>query len=483
MQVSVIMLIDKEEGWKPTITSVLEQTYGNLELLCINMGSSAKNREIVRAFSNKDPRVRICENIRGKYADQLLNLGLSTAKGQYIMKISNGTVLDPDAVERIMHVFERRKNEAFIYANVLPINSKGEILQNLLILNEEMENIYLYNPLRKCLICKREVYGRIGGFSRNTMYDTDNDFCIRVREAGIPMYHFQAKVCRQQMDKDVPEIRNCDDLLNLRIRKFKEAIKACTNCDMKIRVLSELIRQCRKYGKTRKALCLTGYLMVLKNPVNQSRVKSQKIENRSKAAFNILADSYEQDGGYDEPRKCYAPVLKMIRKYAGKNLKLLDVGCGPGTMLQMALELFPDALKIDGLDLSPEMVKRANGRLEDERASVIEGTIDTVDFPEGFYDVELCMHSFHHYPKPLKSLRCMNRVLRKKGILIIADNYYRGFKRLEQNFDLYINEYAYGDMWMYSAWELTVLTCMAGFCKQHFYKISEKSFIFICKKR
>ncbi len=209
----------------------------------------------------------------------------------------------------------------------------------------------------------------------------------------------------------------------------------------------------------------------------------QKIKNRSRAVFDILADTYEQDGGYDEPRKCYRPAMKMIRKYARKDLKLLDIGCGPGIMLQMVLDTFPDAMRVDGIDLSREMVRQAKGRLLDERAVVVEGTIDTVDFSEDFYDIELCMHSFHHYPRPLKSLRCMSRALRRKGVLIIVDNYYKGLKRLEQNFDLYVNEYCYGDMWMYSAWELVILTSMAGFYKQQCYKVGDKSFMFICQKR
>ncbi|MBD5503050.1 MAG: methyltransferase domain-containing protein [Lachnospiraceae bacterium] len=483
MQVSVMMLIDRGEEWKLTIKSVLAQTYDDLELFCINMGVSEKNSEMIKELANQNPGIRIYENVHIKDETELLNLGLSEVCGQYIMKIPNGLVLVPDAIERLMYVFGRRKNETAICADVLPVNWKGEIIQSLMFLNDEMENIYLYNPLRACLICKREVYERTGGFGRNTIYDITNDFCIRMQEEGVPMYHFRAKVAQMKMDGEWTKIKNSDNLLNLRIQKFEETVKERADFDIQMKVLRELIGQCRKCGRNGRAFRLGVYLMILQNPVNQSRMKAQRIKKHSRVAFDALADSYEQDGGYDEPRKCYMPVLKIVKKNAGKNLKLLDVGCGPGAMLQMVLEMFPDALKVDGLDLSPEMVRRANSRLTDRRSSVIEGTIDSANFPEGIYDVELCMHSFHHYPRPLKSLCCMNRVLRKKGILIIADNYYKGWKRLEQNLDLYINEYAYGDMWMYSKWELIMLTCMAGFYKQRFYKIGEKSFIFICQKR
>ena len=473
MKLSVIALIDEKDGWGPTITSVIEQTYENLELLLINIGMSVSNRELIREFVNTDSRVKACECSHEETASELPNIMRLAIEGQYIMKISNGMILEQTAVERIMHMFQRRKNEVFIYADVLPVNQNNEVLTEILKLNDEMENFYLYNPLRICFVCKKEVYVKVGGFNRSGLFGAAYDFCIRVQEEGVPVYHFRAKICQFRVGKDLSEIKAPDDIVNLRISKFKEEIEQCEILDVKRKVLNELIKQCRKYKSNNKTLRLMLSLIALQNPVNQNRLKMQKIKNRSRAVFDIL----------DEPRKCYRPAMKMIRKYARKDLKLLDIGCGPGIMLQMVLDTFPDAMRVDGIDLSREMVRQAKGRLLDERAVVVEGTIDTVDFSEDFYDIELCMHSFHHYPRPLKSLRCMSRALRRKGVLIIVDNYYKGLKRLEQNFDLYVNEYCYGDMWMYSAWELVILTSMAGFYKQQCYKVGDKSFMFICQKR
>ncbi len=77
----------------------------------------------------------------------------------------------------------------------------------------------------------------------------------------------------------------------------------------------------------------------------------------------------------------------------------------------------------------------------------------------------------------------MAKVLHKNGVLIIADNRYTGWKRLESNLRLFINNYPYGDMWMYSFWELFLLTSLVGFHKQKYIKVGEKSFIFMCEKK
>ena len=91
------------------------------------------------------------------------------------------------------------------------------------------------------------------------------------------------------------------------------------------------------------------------------------------------------------------------------------------------------------------------------------------------------MHSFHHYPEPLASLRQMYSILRKEGTLVIADNYYHGWKRIKRNVDLYKNNYPLGDMWMYSIGELCILTWIAGFKRQEYQEVGG-SFIFTCKK-
>ena len=92
MKLSVIAFIDEKDGWRPTITSVIEQTYDNLELLLINIGMSLSNRELIREFENTDSRVKIYECNHGEAA-ALPDIMRSAIEGQYVMKISNGMIL------------------------------------------------------------------------------------------------------------------------------------------------------------------------------------------------------------------------------------------------------------------------------------------------------------------------------------------------------------------------------------------------------
>lgn len=214
----------------------------------------------------------------------------------------------------------------------------------------------------------------------------------------------------------------------------------------------------------------------------EKQIKAEEISKKTKIAFNRLASNYENDETLQEPRKCYAPVLKIIKKQAVTDLKLMDIGCGTGVMLKLVCEEFPQASDILGIDLSPVMVKRARDKLSGYKAHIMERKIEAADLPKGFYDIALCMHSIHHYPSPLKSLKKVEKALGKNGMLIIADNYYKGWERIRRNWELYANNYPDGDVWMYSFFELGVLARVAGFKKSYCYKVGKKSFIFVCQK-
>lgn len=213
----------------------------------------------------------------------------------------------------------------------------------------------------------------------------------------------------------------------------------------------------------------------------QDRV--DEINKKTRIAFNKLASNYEKDESLREVRKCYAPVLEVIKKRAVPDMRLLDIGCGTGVMLKLVCEEFPQASNICGIDFSPAMVKRAQDKLSGNyKARIIQGKIEAVDLPKEFYDIVLCMHSIHHYLSPLKSLKKMKETLGKNGILIIADNYYKGFQRIKRNCDLCAHHYPDGDVWMYSFFELGVLSRLAGFKKSYCHKVGEKSFVFVCQK-
>jgi ubiquinone/menaquinone biosynthesis C-methylase UbiE len=97
---------------------------------------------------------------------------------------------------------------------------------------------------------------------------------------------------------------------------------------------------------------------------------------------------------------------------------LLDVGTGPGYLPEHLAGLRPD-VEFCGLDLSPRMIRYAQGRQEDSpchgRCHWVAGDAQQLPFAAQVFDHCVASFSLHHWPNPLKGLTEMLRVLKPGG--------------------------------------------------------------------
>lgn len=109
-----------------------------------------------------------------------------------------------------------------------------------------------------------------------------------------------------------------------------------------------------------------------------------------------------------------------------KNKALLDVGCGTGILLEQLVER---DLKLFGLDISEDMLTAAKNKFSGKNVQLTEGSALKMPFKNNSFDYVTCVHSFHHHPDSLQSLKEMKRVIKKGGKVAIMDNFLDGFLR------------------------------------------------------
>lgn len=104
--------------------------------------------------------------------------------------------------------------------------------------------------------------------------------------------------------------------------------------------------------------------------------------------------------------------------------RVLDFGCGTGTLAVRAKELQPEA-DVVGLDVDPRMIEQAE-RLSRKKGLHIawkQSTVDQLTDADGQFDVVLSSLVFHHLATEEKqsSLAHLFRILCPGGKLLIAD--------------------------------------------------------------
>ena len=88
------------------VESVCNQTLKDLEILCIDAGSTDGTREILQELAEKDSRIRIIDSDKKSYGHQM-NLGLKAARGQYIGIVETDDYIDTEMYESLLEAAEK----------------------------------------------------------------------------------------------------------------------------------------------------------------------------------------------------------------------------------------------------------------------------------------------------------------------------------------------------------------------------------------
>lgn len=100
-KVSVIIPVYNVEKYlRQCLDSVVNQTLKEIEIICIDDGSTDSSLEILKEYAEKDPRFTILtqENL---YSGIARNAGLSIAKGEYLWFIDSDDFIELNAIELI----------------------------------------------------------------------------------------------------------------------------------------------------------------------------------------------------------------------------------------------------------------------------------------------------------------------------------------------------------------------------------------------
>lgn len=97
--ISVVIPVYNVEEYLPRcMASVLAQSYGNLDIILIDDGSTDNSGHICDQYAGQDSRIRVIHKKNGGLSDAR-NKGIESAKGQYITFIDSDDSIDEDMIE------------------------------------------------------------------------------------------------------------------------------------------------------------------------------------------------------------------------------------------------------------------------------------------------------------------------------------------------------------------------------------------------
>ena len=97
----IVPVYNVEKYLRQCLESLINQTYKNIEIICINNGSTDKSSEILVEFAQKDSRIKIITQEKSGVS-AARNSGLKIASGDYIMFVDSDDWTEIDACEKLI---------------------------------------------------------------------------------------------------------------------------------------------------------------------------------------------------------------------------------------------------------------------------------------------------------------------------------------------------------------------------------------------
>ena len=227
MKVSIITAtFNSEKTLNICMTSVLEQTYSNIEYILVDGQSSDHTVKLIQEFALQHENIQyISEHDDGIY--DALNKGIKKATGDVIGFVhSDDFLANPNIVEDIVCCF-KRYNVDGVYGNLHYVSSTNinKVLRNWESRPFSKKLLKLgWMPAHPTLFLKASVYKNKGVFNKTFRIAADYDFILRIFTDDDYSFYFLPKVITKMRVGG----KSNNNLKNI-IKKTREDLNAAKN--------------------------------------------------------------------------------------------------------------------------------------------------------------------------------------------------------------------------------------------------------------
>ena len=108
------------------LNSILNQSYENFEVICIDDASNDSTLEILNYFANKDSRIKLIVNESNHGPGFCRNQGLDVAEGKYISFLDGDDWFSPDAFEILIEKVEDNDLDVLMFKSIVYYDNSHE---------------------------------------------------------------------------------------------------------------------------------------------------------------------------------------------------------------------------------------------------------------------------------------------------------------------------------------------------------------------
>ena len=108
----IIPMWEVKDFLERCLDSVVNQTLKELEIICVDDGSSDDSLEIAKKYASKDERIQVIHRDHSSGPGAARNIGLDRARGKYIGFVDSDDWIDLDFYEKLYNAAEKHNADA-----------------------------------------------------------------------------------------------------------------------------------------------------------------------------------------------------------------------------------------------------------------------------------------------------------------------------------------------------------------------------------
>lgn len=201
MKISVVIpLYNAEKYIIETLDSLLAQTYPIDEVLVVDDCGPDRSLEIVEAYSEKHPVVRLIRQPHNQGGSAARNRGLSEVRNEWVLMMDADDTIHPNLlelqVEKLREFSGVEPPPVAVHPAYVQTDADGNILENSeyrgqqLSFDETFGSLLVRNYIitPSGLLLNRDVALKIGGYKTNFLVSEDAEFILRLSREGTFLY-------------------------------------------------------------------------------------------------------------------------------------------------------------------------------------------------------------------------------------------------------------------------------------------------------
>lgn len=115
LKISYVLPIYNVERYLPMcLDSIRAQTYSNIEIVCVDDGSTDRSPAILKAYADVDNRIKVINKLNGGVSSAR-NVGIDNASGDIVCTVDPDDLITPNAASRVAEVFGTTSADVVVF--------------------------------------------------------------------------------------------------------------------------------------------------------------------------------------------------------------------------------------------------------------------------------------------------------------------------------------------------------------------------------